>query len=98
MSRKLYNLQIKWKVLSEVDDEGGYEVNVSSLGNLTCSENFNFFTRVANHFWVFRGKHFMTSPLNIVTSCTYDMGSLSLFLSLSLSFSLSLSLSNFLSL
>ena len=31
-------------------------------------------TRVADNFWVFRGKHFMTSPLNIVT--TYDIGSL----------------------
>ena len=47
-------------------------------------------TRVADNFWGFRGKHFMTSPLNIVT--TYDIGSLSPPLSLAPS-SLSLSLS-----
>ena len=47
-------------------------------------------TRVADNFWVFRGKHFTTSPLNIVT--TYDIGSLSPSFSRSLS-PLSLSLS-----
>ena len=40
-------------------------------------------TRVADNFWVFRGKHFTTSPLNIVT--TYDIGSLSPSFSRSLS-------------
>ena len=50
-------------------------------------------TRVADNIWVFRGKHFMTSPLNIVT--TYDIGSLSPSFSRSLpppSLSLALSL------
>ena len=49
-------------------------------------------TRVADNFWVLRGKHFMTSSLNIVT--TYDIGSLSPSFSRSPSPSLSLSRSS----
>ena len=42
---------------------------MSSLGNMTCREMLKFYPKVCwREFWGFRGQHFMTSPLEIVTS------------------------------
>ena len=85
ISRKLYNRQILTTFI-----RGGWWGGGGGLGsqNFQSGESdlqriFLICTRVVDIFRVFRGKHFMTSPLHIVTS--YYIGSLPLYLSPSLS-------------